>query len=226
MSSPIQVTVTDDVANPLIGFDSNSLEATVDDGMTAAALSIACTTYIQCPNQITDATEGSNVVLTVVRSGQLGTVMVLWMTGLPNTTITNGSITPEEGSILMTSADTSAVINLLVCGYKEHLVHLPYQYHYSQATPREPHGAQEVFAVYLSVQPVTPQTFPAQVNPLTYISILEPSGVVQLASSTFSGVESTGNVRILYVHHTPFPHCQSRVTATRFNLPLPFLCTL
>lgn len=40
MSSPIQVTVTDDVANPLIGFDSNSLEATVDDGMTTHALPI------------------------------------------------------------------------------------------------------------------------------------------------------------------------------------------
>ena len=134
--------------------------------------------------------------------------MVLWMTGLPNTTIANGSIAPEEGSILMTSADTSAVINLLVCGYIEHLVYLPYKYHYSQATPREPHGAQEVFAVYLSVQPVTPQTFPAQVNPLTYISILEPSGVVQLASSTFSGVESSGNVRILYTYTMyilPFP---------------------
>ena len=31
-SSPVQVVVTDDVANPLIGFDSSSLEATIDDG--------------------------------------------------------------------------------------------------------------------------------------------------------------------------------------------------
>lgn len=166
--------------------------------------------YFRCPNS--DATEGSNVALTVVRSGQLGTVMVFWKTGLPNATIANGSITPEEGRNLMTSDDTSAIINLLVCDYVEHLMYLPYQYRYSQATPREPHGVQEVFAVYLSVQPVTPQTFPAQVNPLTYISILEPSGVVQLASSAFSGVESNGNVRILctyIVHAYSLSHCQS-----------------
>ena len=63
-----------------------------------------------------------------------------------------------------------------------------------QAVPREPHGLQEVFAVYLSVQPISPLTFPAQVNPLTEVSLFEPRGVVQLAGSAFSGVESTRSV--------------------------------
>ena len=31
-STPVQVVVTDDVANPLIGFDSSSLEAAINDG--------------------------------------------------------------------------------------------------------------------------------------------------------------------------------------------------
>ena len=59
-------------------------------------------------------TEGSNVALTVVRRGTLGTVMVYWMTGLPNSPVANGSITPEQGSFQMTPTDTSAQLLLTV----------------------------------------------------------------------------------------------------------------
>ena len=64
-----------------------------------------------------------------------------------------------------------------------------------QATPHDPHGVQEVFAVWLSVEPVVPLTLPAEVDPATQTALLEPSGVVQLARTAFSGVERTGYVR-------------------------------
>ena len=64
-----------------------------------------------------------------------------------------------------------------------------------QVTPVSTHGVQEVFAVSLSVEPIVPLNFPAQVDPATQTAHIEPSGVVQLASDAFSGVESTGNVR-------------------------------
>lgn len=66
----------------------------------------------------------------------------------------------------------------------------------NKAIPRDPHGVQEVFAVWLSVEPVFPLTLPVMVDPTTQTALLEPSGVVQLASNAFSGVESTGNVSI------------------------------
>ena len=65
---------------------------------------------------------------------------------------------------------------------------------HAQATPCNPHGVQEVFAVWLTVEPVVPLTLPAEVDTATQTALLEPSGVVQLANSAFSGVESTGNV--------------------------------
>ena len=68
-----------------------------------------------------DSTESSNVVLTVVRSGALGTVMVYWMTGLRNSTIANGTITPDRGSFQMNPTDISAQIVLTVCDvYSRH----------------------------------------------------------------------------------------------------------
>lgn len=112
--------------------------------------------YFRCPNS--DATEGSNVALTVVRSGQLGTVMVFWKTGLPNATIANGSITPEEGSILMTSDDTSAIINLLVCDSIEHLIYvlaLPISL-FAGYTTRASRGPRSVCRVPLSAASHSP----------------------------------------------------------------------
>lgn len=49
--------------------------------------------------------------------------------------------------------------------------------------------------MWLTVEPVVPLTLRAQVNPTTQTAFIEPSGVLQLASDTFSGVESTGNVK-------------------------------
>ena len=69
-----------------------------------------------------------------------------------------------------------------------------------QATPRDPHGLPEVFAVWLSVEPVVPLTLPAAVDSATQTALIEPSGVIQLASDAFSGVESTGNVRTSLQH--------------------------
>lgn len=51
-----------------------------------------------------------------------------------------------------------------------------------------------MFTVQLSVEPVLPLTFPAQVDPARGTALLEPRGVVQLSSDAFSGVENTGNV--------------------------------
>lgn len=50
--------------------------------------------------------------------------------------------------------------------------------------------------MWLSVESVVPLTLPVMVDPTTQTALLEPSGVVQLASNAFSGVESTGNVSI------------------------------
>ena len=50
----------------------------------------------------------------------------------------------------------------------------------------------------LSVEPLVPLTLPAEVDPATRMALLEPSGVVQLASDAFSGVESSGNVSTLH----------------------------
>ena len=61
-----------------------------------------------------EATESNNVALAVVRRGELGTVMVYWMTGLPGSSLANGSITPEQGSFQMTPSDTSSPILLTV----------------------------------------------------------------------------------------------------------------
>ena len=53
-----------------------------------------------------------------------------------------------------------------------------------------------MFAVWLAVEPVVPLSLPAMVDAATGTALLEPSGVVQLASTAFSGVESSGNVRL------------------------------
>jgi G-protein coupled receptor 98 len=108
IASAVELVVTGDVANALIGFDPNSLAAVIDE----------------------DDTESNNVALTVVRRGELGTVMVYWTTGLPTSSAANGSITPEQGNFQMTPSDTSAQILLTVhstltqdghntCGSKE-----------------------------------------------------------------------------------------------------------
>ena len=61
-----------------------------------------------------ESTESNNVVLTVVRRGELGTVMVYWTAGLPGSSIANGSLTPEQGSFQMTPTDSLYQILLTV----------------------------------------------------------------------------------------------------------------
>ena len=58
-----------------------------------------------------------------------------------------------------------------------------------QATPREPHGEAEVFAVQLAVTSLTP-LFPARVNPSADTAFIEPQGVLQLASEGVMAAES------------------------------------
>ena len=53
-----------------------------------------------------------------------------------------------------------------------------------------------MFAVQLSVEAVLPLTFPAQVDTERRTALLEPRGVVQLASNSFSGVENNGSVSV------------------------------
>ena len=65
-----------------------------------------------------------------------------------------------------------------------------------QATPRDPHGVPEVFAVRLAVASLTDQ-FHAQVDPTTSTAIIEPQGVVQLGGVAFSALEGT-EVRVGY----------------------------
>ena len=48
--------------------------------------------------------------------------------------------------------------------------------------------------MWLSVEPVIPLTLLAEVDSTTQTALLEPHGVVQLASDAISGVESAGNV--------------------------------
>ena len=54
------------------------------------------------------------MALTVVRRGELGTVMVSWSAGLPGSSAVNGTITPEQGSFQMGPTDTSYQILLTV----------------------------------------------------------------------------------------------------------------
>lgn len=108
--------MTEDVANALIGFDTNSLATSVDDGKLSPYLDIPTFSltflYYFC---LHITTESSIAVLTVVRSGALGTVVVYWMTGLQNSSVANGSIVPDQGSFQMNPSDTSAEIMLMVC---------------------------------------------------------------------------------------------------------------
>ena len=105
---------TDSVANAQIGFDSDSLAATINEGSFIHYIAPISCYYYYVNSPIAESTESNNVVLTVVRRGELGTVMVYWTAGLPGSSIANGSLTPDQGSFQMTPTDTSYQILLTV----------------------------------------------------------------------------------------------------------------
>lgn len=109
-------------------------------------------------------------MLTVNRRGQLGTVEVTWSaTTIPGSSLAIGSTTPVTNSFRLTSTNTTAQISLT-------------------ATPIEPHGTPEAFAVQLSATSQTPM-FAAGVDSAADLAIIEEWGVVQLGGSTLTGLE-------------------------------------
>lgn len=74
-----------------------------------------------------------------------------------------------------------------------------------------------MFAVWLSVEPVVPLTLPVMVDPTAQTALLEPSGVVQLASNAFSGVERTGHVSILNGYHLILHESSFLILSHRFK---------
>ena len=104
-------TITEEVANPLVGFDDISIEASINDGMhnktdELVQLHFVCL-YI--------AVNTNNVQLIVNRFGQVGTISVLWQAGTNQLVgVENGSIIPATGSIEMRPTNLTATIVLTV----------------------------------------------------------------------------------------------------------------
>ena len=104
-------TITEAVANPLVGFDDISIEASINDGMhdkTDEALVV----FLHC---LYIAVSMNNVQLTVNRFGQVGIISVLWQAGTNQLAgVENGSIIPATGSIEMQPTDLTETIILTV----------------------------------------------------------------------------------------------------------------
>ena len=116
------------------------------------------------------AVASNNVMLTVNRLGQLGTVEVTWAAStIPGSTLSIGTTSPITNSFTLTPSNTSVNFTLT-------------------ATPVEPHGLPEVFAIQLSVTSRTPM-FAAGVDGAADLAIIEEWGVVELGGSTFTGLE-------------------------------------
>lgn len=61
------------------------------------------------------AVSENNVLLTIVRTGSLGTVSVQWSAGsLAGSSLVPGSLTPSTGSVILTPDQTSAQFTLTV----------------------------------------------------------------------------------------------------------------
>ena len=111
-----------------------------------------------------------NVMFTVNRRGQLGTVQVTWTaTTIPGSLLAVGSTSPVTNSFPLTPTNTTARFSL-------------------RATPIEPHGTPEAFAVQLSATTLTPM-FAAGVDVAADLAVIEEWGVVQLGSRTLTGLE-------------------------------------
>lgn len=111
-----------------------------------------------------------NVMLTINRRGQLGTVEVTWTTTtIPGSQFAVGSTSPATNSFTLTPSNSSARVTLT-------------------ATPLVPHGTPEAFAVQLSVTSQT-QALAAGVDSTAGVAIIEEWGVVELGGRTLTGLE-------------------------------------
>ena len=63
-------------------------------------------------------TDGNNAILTVVRRGVLGDVLVFWTAGLPGSVVDNGSIVPTGDNFRMGPNNSTAQFSLRVSGIK------------------------------------------------------------------------------------------------------------
>lgn len=116
------------------------------------------------------AVVNGNVMLIINRRGQLGNVEVTWTAAsIPGTLLPAGSTSPVTNSLTLSPSDTTARVSLT-------------------ASPADPHGTPEVFAVQLSVTSQT-QLFAAGVDPDADLAVIEEWGVVQLGSRTLTGLE-------------------------------------
>ena len=120
------------------------------------------------------AVVNGNVMLTVNRRGQLGDVEVTWTAAsIPGSLFSVGSTTPATNSFTLTPTNAATRFTLT-------------------ASPVEPHGIPEAFAIQLSVTSLT-QQFAAGVDSSADLAIIEEWGVVQLGGRTLTGLEG-GNV--------------------------------
>ena len=121
------------------------------------------------------AVVSGNVVLSVSRRGQLGDVEVTWTAAsVPGSQFSIGTTTPATDSFTLTPSSTAARFSLT-------------------ASPIQPHGTPEAFAIQLSTTSLT-QQFAAGIDPSASLAIIEEWGVVQLGGRTFTGLEGE-NVR-------------------------------
>ena len=101
--------ITEQVANPLVGFADASIEASTNDGRqyNDKLLNILAAFFAAVTN--------NNVQLIINRFGQVGTILVLWQAGTNQLVgVENGSIIPATGSIEMQPTDLTATILLTV----------------------------------------------------------------------------------------------------------------
>ena len=103
-------TITEQVANPLVGFEDISIEASINDGMHNNTGEL-----FNVPVVLLVAVNTNNVQLIVNRFGQVGTISVIWQAGTNQLVgVENGSIIPATGSIEMRPTDLTATIILTV----------------------------------------------------------------------------------------------------------------
>ena len=103
-------TVTEQVANPLVGFEDASIEASINDGMHDNS-----DEQFECLIVLFAAVINNNVQLIINRFGQVGTILVSWQAGTNQFVgVENGSIIPATGSVEMQSTDLTATILLTV----------------------------------------------------------------------------------------------------------------
>lgn len=130
-------------------------------------------------------------MLTVFRRGQLGSAEVSYTTGTSTTAgFVPGSLLPVTGTLVFPAQQNTTTLTLTVSAtllcilymYTDHdLLHV-------QANAALPHGRAEQFEVSLVVVSLD-QSFPSQVDSTLMTALIEPMGVVQIPSTSYSGLE-------------------------------------